>query len=420
MRLPRALAVCVASLMVLAVAGTLALPQGGRAAGARSSVAYRHGIPNGLPALRSTSTGGRLIAPATGSYTADSLTPPTTPPSVQATPAPSGAPQSLPVPTTGNLPSLPSSGTPITADAIVMFRSPLSQTDETTLDHLKGIAATTVVDTGTVELAGAPAVTFGVDPQSFRWFTPPSSATVVRLWQYLAGGSLVSSYDMATDRKLQLGVLDSVTPATGGAAVQGWMGAFASLGLPGVDLLVDRQFSPELGLAPRTAAVVSAPTLNGPTLQNEIVRALPGATVELLRLAQIPDITGNSLNNSQRAAIVAAALSRVGRPYVWGGNGPDVFDCSGLVKWAYAQAGILMPRTAAEQFLTGEHIGLAQAAPGDLLFWTYDPNDPTFVDHVAIYLGNGMMVVAPHAGLDVEVVPVPTDHMAGVVRVVLQ
>ena len=61
-----------------------------------------------------------------------------------------------------------------------------------------------------------------------------------------------------------------------------------------------------------------------------------------------------------------------------------------------------------------------QAQPGDLLFWTYDPNDPTFVDHVAIYLGNGMMVVAPHTGLDVQVVPVPTADMAGVVQVVVK
>jgi cell wall-associated NlpC family hydrolase len=118
--------------------------------------------------------------------------------------------------------------------------------------------------------------------------------------------------------------------------------------------------------------------------------------------------------------LIAAALSKVGKQYVWGGAGPDVFDCSGLVQWAYRQAGILMPRTAAEQFLTGQHIALSSAAPGDLLFWTYDPNDPTFVDHVAIYLGGGMMVVAPHTGLNVEVVPVPSDSLAGVVRVVLR
>jgi hypothetical protein len=283
------------------------------------------------------------------------------------------------------------------------------------------VQAVSAVDTGTVNLAGAPAVTFGVDPASFRTFTPQSSASVDRLWQYLAGGALVSSYDMASDRKLQLGVLDSITPAGGSSAtVQGWMGAFASLGLPGVDMLVSNAYSSVLGLAPRTGAVISAPVLSGPALQTEIKQAIPGATVELLRLSEIPQVSGPGLSNVQRASLIAAALSKVGKEYVWGGAGPDVFDCSGLVQWAYRQAGILMPRTAAEQFLTGQHIPLSSAAPGDLLFWTYDPNDPTFVDHVAIYLGGGMMVVAPHTGLNVEVVPVPTDSMAGVVRVVLR
>ena len=308
-----------------------------------------------------------------------------------------------------------------TPDAIVLFPTPISAADETHLDHIKGVQATTVVDTGTVNLGGAQAVAFGVDPATFRTFTPQSSASVDRLWQYLAAGSLVSSYDMATDQKLQLGVLDGITTAgSSSPSVQGWMGAFASLGLPGVDLLVSRTYSDDLGLAPRTGAVISAPTLDGPALQNQIEQAVPGSTVELLRLSEIPQLTGPGLNNLQRAALISAALSKVGRPYVWGGAGPDVFDCSGLVQWSSKQAGILMPRTAAEQFLTGEHIPLSSAAPGDLLFWTYDPNDPGFVDHVAIYLGNGMMVVAPHTGLNVEVVPVPTDNMAGVVRVVLK
>jgi cell wall-associated NlpC family hydrolase len=263
-------------------------------------------------------------------------------------------------------------------------------------------------------------VAYGVDPSTFRAFTPQSSASVDKLWQYLAAGSLVSSYDMASDRHLQLGVLDQITPAGSTQSTQAWMGAFASLGLPGVDVLVDRSFSSELGLSPATAAIVSAPGLTGSTLQSEIRQALPGSTVELLRPDEVQIVGGNLLGNATRARIISAALGKVGQPYVWGAAGPDQFDCSGLVKWSFAQAGILMPRTAAEQFLTGVHIQLSQAQPGDLLFWTYDPNDPTFVDHVAIYLGNGMMVVAPHTGLNVEVVPVPTANMAGVVQVVVK
>ena len=199
------------------------------------------------------------------------------------------------------------------------------------------------------------------------------------------------------------------------------MGAFAAIGLPGVDLLVDHAYATDLGLAPDTGLVISAPDAPGQQLLKELQGTLPGAAVELLHPDQVANlISGNGLNGTEVAAMIAAALSRVGLPYSWGAAGPSSFDCSGLVQWSFAQAGILMPRTAAEQFLTGVHLPLADAAPGDLLFWTYDPNDPGFVDHTAIYLGDGLMVVAPHTGLDVEVVQVPTANFAGAVQVLLQ
>ena len=418
MRLPKALAICVGFLMFVSIGSAFAL-HAGHGGPSSSPVLFSSKL---LPGKGSSAAGGAgtgsvaLQSPAAGAYTSSGSTSTTAPATQQPSP-----PKTLPVPTAGNLPAVASPAALHSPDAIVLFPTPISAADETHLDHIKGVQATTVVDTGTVNLGGAQAVAFGVDPATFRSFTPQSSASVDRLWQYLAAGSLVSSYDMATDQKLQLGVLDGITTAgRSSPSVQGWMGAFASLGLPGVDLLVSRTYSGDLGLAPRTGAVISAPTLDGPALQSQIEQAVPGSTVELLRLSEIPQLTGPGLNNLQRAALISAALSKVGRPYVWGGAGPDVFDCSGLVQWSSKQAGILMPRTAAEQFLTGEHIPLSSAAPGDLLFWTYDPNDPGFVDHVAIYLGNGMMVVAPHTGLNVEVVPVPTDNMAGVVRVVLK
>jgi hypothetical protein len=264
--------------------------------------------------------------------------------------------------------------------------------------------------------------TFGVDPSQFRVYTPAASASSAELWQYLEAGSLVSSYEMASDRRLQLGSTQMIAPAGSATpSVRGWLGAFAAIGLPGVDMLVDDAYSQELGLTPRSGLVVSAPALSGAALQSELEGALPGAAVELLHPDQVQSVlSGNSLSATQRQKLMAAALSRVGMPYAWGGAGPDAFDCSGLVQWAYRQAGILMPRTADEQFLTGVHLPLADAQPGDLLFWTYDPSDPGFVDHTAIYLGNDMMVVAPHTGLDVEVVPVPMSDFAGAVEVLLR
>jgi len=126
---------------------------------------------------------------------------------------------------------------------------------------------------------------------------------------------------------------------------------------------------------------------------------------------------GEFMTRLQINTILKAAASRIGVPYVWGATGPNSFDCSGLVQWSFAHAGIRMPRVSQQQFFTGPHVPYNAARPGDLLFWHYDPTDPNNVDHVAIYAGNGMMIVAPHTGDFVKYVAVPLNKLAGVVRV---
>jgi cell wall-associated NlpC family hydrolase len=94
---------------------------------------------------------------------------------------------------------------------------------------------------------------------------------------------------------------------------------------------------------------------------------------------------------------VSTALSQLGTPYVVGGQAPGGFDCSGLVLYAYAQAGIQLPRTAAEQLAATPHVPAGSLQPGDLLF--FYPG----VTHVGIYIGNGLMVDSPHIGASVRV-----------------
>lgn len=98
-------------------------------------------------------------------------------------------------------------------------------------------------------------------------------------------------------------------------------------------------------------------------------------------------------NAAAAAELVRVALAQVGKRYVWGGAGPDTFDCSGLVVYAAQVAlGIALPRVAADQAFAGVHVDASQLAPGDLVFFanTYQPG----ISHVGIYLGAGRWVTA--------------------------
>ena len=106
------------------------------------------------------------------------------------------------------------------------------------------------------------------------------------------------------------------------------------------------------------------------------------------------------------------ALTKVGDPYVWGAAGPSAFDCSGLVKWAYAQVGISLMHFTGDQWNEGEHISRSELEPGDLVFFFPD------IGHVGLYVGNGLMVDAPTFGQPVQVQPVFWSAYVGAVRIV--
>ena len=99
--------------------------------------------------------------------------------------------------------------------------------------------------------------------------------------------------------------------------------------------------------------------------------------------------------DSRAANAVRAALAKLGRPYVWGATGPDRFDCSGLVQWAYAQAGVRLHRTTYEQIHDGVPVARADVRPGDLVF--------PHTGHVQMAIGNGMVVEAPQPGATVQI-----------------
>jgi len=116
--------------------------------------------------------------------------------------------------------------------------------------------------------------------------------------------------------------------------------------------------------------------------------------------------------NTQAEKVVAFVYAQLGKPYVFGASGPDAYDCSGLTSAAWASVGISIPRTSEEQWAGLPHVPTSDMQPGDILVFNG-------AGHVGIYVGGGMMIDAPHTGLDVEKVALSgwyASTLDGVVR----
>ena len=101
---------------------------------------------------------------------------------------------------------------------------------------------------------------------------------------------------------------------------------------------------------------------------------------------------------SRADEIIAYGMQEIGKPYVWGAEGPNTFDCSGLMQWIFGKAGLKLPRTAREQQRVATPV--TDPRPGDLVFY----NSPA--THVGLYLGGGRMLHAPNARTVVKVAKV--------------
>jgi cell wall-associated NlpC family hydrolase len=137
------------------------------------------------------------------------------------------------------------------------------------------------------------------------------------------------------------------------------------------------------------------------------VYAKGGYTVSPVTVDDAPScIPGVGVASSASAATaIAFAEAQLGKPYQWGGVGPDSFDCSGLVMMAYRSAGIYIPRTSQEQWAWGPKVPADQVEPGDLVFFVGGDGTPTEPGHVGIVIGNGLMIESPAPGLVIRVTP---------------
>lgn len=152
------------------------------------------------------------------------------------------------------------------------------------------------------------------------------------------------------------------------------------------------------------------------------------ATLSAEQLAQLAGLEQRGVEAAQRELAASGALSstrpptrqggdaityaieQIGKPYIWGAEGPDSFDCSGLTSQAWAAAGRPIPRTSQEQWKQLPKVPVSSLRPGDLVI--YFPK----ATHVALYIGDGLVVQAPRPGTKVKVSPVASNPLLGAVR----
>ncbi|MGW6580890.1 C40 family peptidase [Streptomyces globisporus] len=151
------------------------------------------------------------------------------------------------------------------------------------------------------------------------------------------------------------------------------------------------------------------------TLSEEQITQLAGLEQQGVDKAQRELVASGALSSTrpptrQGGDAVAYAVRQIGKPYVWGAEGPDSFDCSGLTSRAWSAAGRTIPRTSQEQWKQLPRVPVSALRPGDLVI--YFPK----ATHVALYIGDGLVVQAPRPGAKVKVSPLASNPLLGAVR----
>ena len=148
-----------------------------------------------------------------------------------------------------------------------------------------------------------------------------------------------------------------------------------------------------------TAAVARQQAiLNQLTAQQQTILSGGGTTIA----------TYTGPTNTPAGKAVAFAYQQLGKPYVWGAAGPGSYDCSGLMQAAWAAAGVSIPRTTYEQWAGLPHVPMSAIQPGDLIFFDG-------LGHVAMYVGNNMLVDAPQPGEYVEYISLSSPWYASTI-----
>lgn len=289
----------------------------------------------------------------------------------------------------------------------------------------KGVKGVEVVDAVQGMVAGKRIGLMGVNPSTFRNYTPKPTAKSDALWRNVASGDVAISFTMGKDGGVKLG---SQVPV-GGKRQQARLrvGAYATMGISDVDAVISHSAARALGMPTGNAMLISVPKAEPKTFIDKLEKVLPkhakavavNPEIDFPEPGDVPTANGQVMTARQVRTVIKAAYTRLGWPYVWGGESEAEggYDCSGLMQYAFAKAGIHLPRVAADQARTGWVVPYRKAQPGDMLIWANDPTAPGYISHIALYLGDGKMLAAPRRGTVVQIQNVYTRNMRGAVRV---
>lgn len=308
-------------------------------------------------------------------------------------------------------------GKPLPSDALEKVRK------------LKGVSGAELADANSAKLAGKVVSLLGVEPSSFRNYTPARTAKHDGLWRNIAAGDVAVSFVLGTDGKV---ALNSQVPVSGASQINKVrVGAHATMGIGDIDAVVSKATARRLGMSENNLMVVGSSDKRLPKLKKDIAKLLPAKVAVLREVSPQIDFsasgrkgsadgrTGADLSGTEIQNAVNAGLTKLNVPYVWGGesDAEGGYDCSGLLQWAFRQAGIRLPRVAQDQARTGPWLPFDQARVGDLLIWSLDPTTPGRISHIALYLGGDQMLVAPRTGDVVKIQKVYFRGFRGAVRV---
>ncbi|MEV6098265.1 NlpC/P60 family protein [Nocardia sp. NPDC051981] len=210
-------------------------------------------------------------------------------------------------------------------------------------------------------------------------------------------------------------------PAVGETSAVGWADASCMVGIPGHITIAPADPVPDQIPVQALSPVPLYPVIPAPESRSVVVAGLGTFAVpsSLPPLVGIPGVTDPAAPRAPVPAAmpkktvgeraVEAARTKLGATYAMGGDGPDTFDCSGLVQWSYREAGVEVPRTSYSQLAAGTPVSVDDLQPGDLVSY-YGGG------HSALYLGDGKVIHASDYGSGVKVSPLTTMPMAGARR----